>query len=49
MTSKEELKSAVCAAIDRHAAAIIDLGETILHSPESGFNEVKLLPWSPGK
>ena len=41
MTSKEELKSAVCAAIDRHAAAIIDLGETILRSPETGFNEVK--------
>ena len=41
MTSKDELKRAVCAAIDRHADAIIDLGETILRSPETGFNEVK--------
>src|SRR5271163_4101513 len=41
MTSKEELKRAVCEAVDRNADAIIDLGETILRSPETGFNEVK--------
>jgi amidohydrolase len=38
---KNELKRAVCEAIDRHADAIIDLGETILRNPETGFNEVK--------
>src|SRR5271170_226049 len=41
MTSKEELKRAVCEAVDRNADAIIDLGETILRNPETGFNEVK--------
>jgi metal-dependent amidase/aminoacylase/carboxypeptidase family protein len=41
MSSKDELKRAVCDAIDRHADAIIDLGETILRNPETGFNEVK--------
>ena len=41
MTSKDDLKRAVCAAIDRHADTIIDLGETILRNPETGFNEVK--------
>ena len=41
MSTKEELKRAVCEAIDRHADAIIDLGETILRNPETGFNEVK--------
>src|SRR6202040_2635643 len=30
-----------CEAIDRHADTIIDLGETILRHPETGFNEVK--------
>jgi metal-dependent amidase/aminoacylase/carboxypeptidase family protein len=41
MTSKNELKRAVCEVIDRHANTIIDLGETILRNPETGFNEVK--------
>ena len=41
MTSKDELKHAVCTAIDRRADAIIDLGETILRNPETGFNEFK--------
>jgi amidohydrolase len=41
MSSKGELKRAVCDAIDRHADAIIDLGETILRNPETGFNEIK--------
>ena len=41
MNRKDELKRAVCEAIDRHADTIIDLGETILRNPETGFNEVK--------
>src|SRR5207248_6483813 len=41
MTSKDELKRAVCEAIDRHGNEIIELGETILHHPETGFNEDK--------
>src|SRR5215472_10698315 len=41
MSTKDNLKRAVCEAIDRHADTIIDLGETILRNPETGFNEVK--------
>jgi len=41
MMDKEQLKDAVCAAIDRHADEIVGLGETILRHPETGFNEVK--------
>jgi len=41
MSSKDDLKRAVCEAIDRHADTIIEFGETILHHPETGFNEVK--------
>src|SRR5262249_17118399 len=41
MSSKDDLKRAVCAAIDRHADTIINLGETILRNPETGFNEGK--------
>ena len=41
MSNKEELKQAVCEAIDRHGNEIIELGETILHHPETGFNEGK--------
>src|SRR6202030_179080 len=41
MSSKDQLKRAVCETIDRHADTIIDLGETILRHPETGFNEVK--------
>ena len=41
MSGKDELKAAVCAAIDRHADEIITIGETILTHPETGFNEVK--------
>src|SRR5215469_5581938 len=41
MSSKDELKRAVCDAIDHHADTIIDLGETILRNPETGFNEIK--------
>jgi amidohydrolase len=39
--SKEQLKKAVCQAIDRHGNEIIELGERILHHPETGFNETK--------
>ena len=39
--SKEQLKAAVCEAIDRHGNEIIELGERILHHPETGFNETK--------
>ena len=48
MSSKDQLKRAVCEAIDRHADAIIDLGDTILRNPETGFNEVKTAALSPG-
>ena len=41
MSSKDQLKRAVCETIDRRADTIIDLGETILRHPETGFNEVK--------
>ena len=41
MSSKDELKRLACEAVDRHGDAIIDLGETILRNPETGFNEVK--------
>ena len=39
--SKENLKQAVCEAIDRHGNEIIELGERILHHPETGFNETR--------
>lgn len=39
--TKEKLKQAVCEAIDRHGNRIIELGERILHHPETGFNETK--------
>ena len=39
MTGKDELNRAVCAAIDRQGNEIIELGEQILHHPETGFNE----------
>ena len=41
MASKDEVKRAVCAAIDRRAEAIIGLGESILRAPETGFNETR--------
>jgi metal-dependent amidase/aminoacylase/carboxypeptidase family protein len=41
MTSKDELKRAVWEAIDRQGNEIIELGERILHHPETGFNEDK--------
>jgi amidohydrolase len=41
MPSKEQLKQAVCEAIDRRGNEIIALGEQILHHPETGFNETR--------
>ncbi len=41
MKSKEELKQAVCAAIDARRDEIMQIGETILANPETGFREVK--------
>src|SRR6266700_203341 len=38
---KQDLKQAVCEAIDRHGNEIIELGERILHHPETGFNETR--------
>src|SRR5204862_551543 len=39
--TKEQLKAAVCEAIDRNGNRSIELGEPILHHPETGFNEQK--------
>jgi amidohydrolase len=39
--TKDELKQLVCEAIDRHGNEIIELGEQILHHPETGFNEAR--------
>ncbi len=39
--TKSDLKRAVCEAIDRQGNAIIELGEAILHHPETGFNETR--------
>ena len=41
MTTKAELKQRVCEAIDQHSAEIIEIGETILRNPETGFKEIK--------
>jgi hypothetical protein len=47
MSSRDELKRAVCEAVDRHADAIIDLGETILRNPETGSTRSRPPLWSP--
>ncbi|MGI5839092.1 MAG: amidohydrolase [bacterium] len=39
--NKAELKAQVCAAIDKRAADIIEIGETIFRQPELGFKEFK--------
>lgn len=39
--TKEELKVQVCAAIDKRAADICEIGETIFRNPELGFKEFK--------
>ena len=37
----DQLKAAVCRAIDDHAQKIIDLGESIFREPELGYKEFK--------
>ncbi|NKC17014.1 MAG: amidohydrolase [Gammaproteobacteria bacterium] len=37
--TRDELKRAVCAAIDAREDAIIEIGESILRQPETGFRE----------
>ena len=39
--SKEQLKQAVCEAIDRHGNADHRARRAILHHPETGFNEIR--------
>ena len=39
MPSREHLKAEACRVIDDRRQEIIDLGETILRNPETGFNE----------
>ena len=39
MRNKEEIKQAVCQAIDRHGERIIAVGEAIMDRPELGFKE----------
>jgi amidohydrolase len=41
MPSRDEVKSQICAAIDRRGEQIIAIGETIRHQPELGFKEIK--------
>ena len=41
MSTKEELKSAVCREIDRHSDKMIAMAQTILENPEPGFREIK--------
>jgi len=41
MATRDDLKRAVCQAIDREAERIIELGETIRKNPELGFKEFK--------
>ncbi len=40
MSSRDDLKAEACRIIDARRQEIIDLGETILRNPETGFNEV---------
>lgn len=39
--TKEQLKAAVCAAIDAHREELIALGEDIFYHPELGYKEVR--------
>ena len=41
MTTKSNLKQAICSAIDRNAERIVGLGERIRRHPELGFKEFK--------
>ncbi len=41
MATKDDVKRAVCEAIDRQAERIIGLGDSIRRGPELGFKEFK--------
>jgi len=41
MSGHEQLKARVCEAIDARREAIIDIGESILRNPETGFRELR--------
>src|SRR5262252_10637380 len=41
MPTLDDVKRAVCEAIDRHSEKIVTIGETIRKSPELGFKEFK--------
>ena len=41
MATKDEVKRAVCEAVDGKASLIIGLGDTIRRNPELGFKEFK--------
>src|SRR5215831_17344317 len=41
MATRDEVKRAVCEAIDRNAERVVSLGETIRRHPELGFKEFK--------
>ena len=41
MPTLDDVKRAVCEAIDRHSEKIVNVGETIRKSPELGFKEFK--------
>ena len=41
MTNIETLKQSICDTIDQHQTEIIDIGESILRNPETGFKEFK--------
>jgi amidohydrolase len=49
MPSREELKRKVFEEIDAHADELINLSQTILNNPESGFREVKTSQLVAGK
>ncbi len=41
MLTRDDVKRAVCEAIDRQSEKIVKVGETIRKSPELGFKEFK--------
>ncbi|HLF50108.1 MAG TPA: amidohydrolase, partial [Methylomirabilota bacterium] len=41
MQSRDDVKRAVCDAIDRQSERIVTIGETIRKNPELGFKELK--------
>ena len=41
MATREELKQAACAAIDRHSDELIAVSKDILNHPEPGYSEYR--------